>query len=107
VRDGCDETLQGWCVLVVEDEMLIAMELESLLERRGCAVLGPAKTVGRALALPDRERPDAALLDLDLNGHPVTAVAAALTAQDVPFVLVTWYGEGFGHLLLWAMPLSP
>jgi DNA-binding NtrC family response regulator len=68
VRDGWDETLQGWCVLVVEDEMLIAMELESLLERRGCAVLGPAKTMGRALALLDRERPDAALLDLDLNG---------------------------------------
>jgi two-component SAPR family response regulator len=80
-------------VLVVEDEMLVGMELKSLLERQGCAVIGPASTVSRALALLDHEQVDAALLDLNLNGEPATPVAAALTTQGVPFVLVTGYSE--------------
>lgn len=88
-----ESPLQGRRVLIVEDEMLIAMEIESLLERHGCVVLGPAHTVDRALALLADERPDAALLDLNLNGQPATPVAAALSAQGVRFVLVTGYGE--------------
>jgi DNA-binding NtrC family response regulator len=79
--------------LIVEDEMLIGMELESLLQREGCTALGPAPTVTRALAVLEEERPDAAILDLNLNGQSATQVAQALSAQDVPFVLVTGYGE--------------
>jgi CheY-like chemotaxis protein len=87
------EALLGRRVLVIEDEMLVAMEFESLLRRQGCAVLGPASTVDRALALLDHDQPDAALLDLNLNGEPATAVAVALRTRSVPFVLVTGYGE--------------
>jgi CheY-like chemotaxis protein len=93
VQALANEALRGCHVLVVEDEMLVGMELESLLERQGCAVIGPASTVGRALALLDHEQVDAALLDLNLNGEPATPVAAALTTQGVPFVLVTGYRE--------------
>jgi DNA-binding response OmpR family regulator len=85
--------LRGRRVLIVEDEMLVAMEIESLLRREGCAVVGPAPTVARALALLDQERPDAALLDLNLNGQAATPVAAALIKDGVPFVLVTGYSE--------------
>ena len=87
------EGLGGRRVLVVEDEMLVAMEFEGLLQRQGCAVVGPASTVDRALALLDHDQPDAALLDLNLNGEPATAVAVALRTRGVPFVLVTGYGE--------------
>ena len=87
------EALRGRRVLVIEDEMLVAMEFESLLQRQGCAVVGPASTVDRALALLNHDQPDAALLDLDLNGEPATAVAVALKTRGVPFVLVTGYGE--------------
>jgi CheY-like chemotaxis protein len=87
------EALRGRRVLVIEDEMLVAMEFESLLQRQGCAVVGPASTVDRALALLDHDQPDAALLDLNLNGEPATAVAVALKTRGVPFVLVTGYGE--------------
>ena len=87
------EGLRGRRVLVVEDEMLLAMEFEGLLQRQGCAVVGPASTVDRALALLDHDQPDAALLDLNLNGEPATAVAVALRTRGVPFVLVTGYGE--------------
>jgi len=87
------EALRGRRVLVIEDEMLVAMEFESLLQRQGCAVVGPASTVDRALALLDHDQPDAALLDLNLNGEPATAVAVALKTRGVPFVVVTGYGE--------------
>ena len=87
------EALRGRRVLVIEDEMLVAMEFEGLLQRQGCAVVGPASTVDRALALLDHDQPDAALLDLNLNGEPATAVAVALKTRGVPFVVVTGYGE--------------
>lgn len=85
--------LQGRRVLIVEDEMLVAMELESLLAQEGYAVLGPAPSIARALAVLDQARPDAALLDINLNGEPATAVAARLSEEGVPFVLITGYAE--------------
>jgi two-component SAPR family response regulator len=87
------EVLQGRRVMIVEDELLVAMELESLLEEQGCAVVGPAPTVDRALALLDRERPDAAILDINLDGQTAIPVAAALKARGIPFLLATGYGN--------------
>jgi two-component SAPR family response regulator len=87
------EVLQGRRVMVVEDEMLVAMELEILLVEQGCAVVGPAPTADRALALLDEGLPDAAILDVNLNGHTAVPVAAALSAQGVPFLLATGYGN--------------
>ena len=86
--------LEGLCVLVVEDEFLLAMELEALLEQRGCRVLGPVATIDRALALLDHHRPAVAVLDVNLKGKRATVVAAALQDRGVPFVLVTGYSDG-------------
>ena len=69
------EDLAGARVLVVKDEFLIALEVEFLLRDFGCEVLGPVPSVVRALELLGRERPDAALLDLDLlDGMAVLAI---------------------------------
>ena len=82
----------GRLVLVVEDEFLIAMDLELLLRRHGWRVLGPAATVDQALRLlRDGETPDVALLDVNLGGEPVTPVAQELRARGVPFVLASAY----------------
>jgi CheY-like chemotaxis protein len=78
-------------VLVVEDEALIAMDLERLLGRHGYRVLGPAATVAGALRLLDGEAPDVALLDVNLRGEMVTPVAEALRARGIPFVLASAY----------------
>jgi len=91
VEDGAD--LEGLCVLVVEDEFLLAMELEALLEQRGCRVLGPVATIDRALAVLDHHRPAAAVLDVNLKGKRATPIAAALQDRGVPFVLVTGYSD--------------
>src|SRR5690242_46630 len=84
--------LKGARVLIVEDESLVASYLEELLGIEGCIVVGPVSRVPEALALIERERPEAAILDLNLHGEPTIAVAEALTARHVPFVVVTGYG---------------
>ena len=84
-------------VLVVEDEFLLALDLELVLERHGFRVLGPTATVAQALRLlEDGEPPDVALLDVNLKGEMVTPVAEALRARGVPFVLASAYD---GHKL--------
>jgi DNA-binding LytR/AlgR family response regulator len=83
--------LAGLRILIVEDEFLLAMELEMLLQQRGCMVLGPVSSVGQALAALDGEQPDVAFLDVNLKGERATPIAAALQARRVPFVLITGY----------------
>jgi two-component system, response regulator PdtaR len=82
---------RGPLVLVVEDEFLLAMDLELLLEGHGYRVLGPAATVAEALRLLAAATPDAALLDVNLRGEMVTPVAGRLRALGVPFVLASAY----------------
>jgi two-component SAPR family response regulator len=91
VSDGAE--LNGRSVLVVEDEFLLAMELESLLSQRGCTVLGPVPTIDQALTMLDRETPELAVLDVNLKGERATPVAAALQDRGVPFVLITGYSR--------------
>ena len=89
--DGDD--LAGLRVLIVEDEFLLAMELETLVEGGGCTTVGPASSVRQALALIDGEEPDIALLDVNLRGERATPVAAALQERGVPYVLITGYSD--------------
>ena len=88
-REGVD--LEGKTILIAEDEMLVAMELESMLEALGCTILGPAKSAKRALALLDREGADAALLDLNLLGSYDASLAKRLLERGIPFAVVTGY----------------
>ncbi len=85
-------SLSGRRVLVVEDEMMIAMLAQDMLEELGCAVIGPAHTLETALPLVS-EGIDCALLDVNLAGQPVHEVADALRAKGVPMVFSTGYGE--------------
>lgn len=78
-------------ILVVEDEFLVAMELESILVAGGHEVLGPVSTVVAALEMLEQCRPDAAVLDVNLRGEAVTPVVQSLRQMDVPFVLATAY----------------
>jgi CheY-like chemotaxis protein len=78
-------------ILVVEDSLLIAMEVEDLAAQCRCAVVGPAGSVVAALAAVREEPLDAAILDINLGDELVWPVADALAARDVPFVLATGY----------------
>lgn len=86
--------MSGRRVLVVEDESLVAMLLETMLEDMGCVPVGPAATIDEALKLVDQETFDAALLDVNVAGQQVFPVARALEARGIPLVFSTGYGEG-------------
>ena len=86
--------LQGRRVLVVEDEMMISMLVEDMLSDLGCAVVGPANALDAALELAKSESDiDAAVLDVNLAGQPVFAVADVLREKGVPAIFATGYGD--------------
>ena len=85
--------VQGQRVLVIEDEPLIALDLTHILSDAGAIPVGPATTVEDALELMAATDFDAALLDANLGGKPVDALAAELTRLGTPFAFVTGYGR--------------
>lgn len=92
MSDGA--SLAGRRVLLVEDEAMIAMLLEDMLGDFGCRVIGPAYGVAAALKLAERNADiDLAILDVNLAGHPVYAVADLLRDRRVPVVFCTGYGD--------------
>lgn len=107
------EALLGLTVLVVEDEIFIALEIEQILSTAGYRVLGPVATVVDALALLENARPGAALLDLQLLDGISTTVAERLQALGIPFVLVSAYTGPelekpiLANAPLLAKPISP
>lgn len=69
------------------------MDLEALLEEQGCKSVEAANGVARALDVLEKRPPDAATLDMNLNGESSAPVAAALQERGIPFVVVTGYGD--------------
>jgi two-component sensor histidine kinase/CheY-like chemotaxis protein len=80
-------------ILLVEDEILIAMAMVQTLDYLEFDVIGPLASVNDALAAVEREPLDAAILDINLGGEMVYPVAMALKARNVPFVFMTGYGS--------------
>ncbi|WP_299655695.1 hypothetical protein [uncultured Jannaschia sp.] len=85
--------LEGWVVLLVEDEPLIGMDVTDTLIEAGATVIGPVRTEIAALAAIDQahasRRITGAVLDVDLGGHTSRMVAERLKGLEVPFILHT------------------
>ncbi len=85
-------TMGGRTVLLVEDDFLIAMDVEASLQECGARVVGPAATVPAALDLISRtECLDAAILDINLRGTTSYELADVLRGRGVPVIFVTGY----------------
>jgi CheY-like chemotaxis protein len=80
-------------VLVVEDELMIRMLLEDMLGELGYTVTAEAARLEEALEAAKNADFDLAILDVNLNGQPISPVADALVARGMPFVFATGYGE--------------
>ena len=87
------KVLAGKRFLVVEDEPLVAMDITAHLEDAGAEIVGPAGHASAALSLIEQEQFHAALLDANLAGAPIDAVAAALIRKNVPFAFVSGYAR--------------
>jgi CheY-like chemotaxis protein len=86
-------TLAGLCILIVEDEMLVAMVLEDMLTELGCEVVKAAR-VSKAVQLVTTAAIDGAILDVNVAGEAVDPVAHALQERGIPFIFSSGYGAG-------------
>lgn len=81
--------------LIVEDEFMIAMILEDYLADMGFEAKWQADNISDAVDIVAGNTDiDAAILDVNLRGEPVTPVAERLKARGVPFCFITGYGAG-------------
>lgn len=84
--------LDGWRILVVEDDYLVASLIQDVLEAAGCIVSGPIPRLPQAVGAAETDVCDAAVLDVNLGGKQVFPVAAVLSRRHIPFAFVTGYG---------------
>ena len=92
---GEASVLDGRTVLLVEDEVLIALDIEAALEDRGATVRGPVTRLSEGLPIADDETQlfDCAVLDVNLRGEEVFPIAERLQARGVPFLFHTGHGD--------------
>lgn len=78
-------------ILIVEDEAIIALEIDAILTDTGHSVVGIARDVATALAIAAAQRPDLALVDLNLADTASGAIAARhlLEMYGVPVIFVS------------------
>lgn len=95
-------------VLIVEDEMCLALMLEDILVDAGYDVLKAAR-LPAALALAQAETIDAAILDINLAGRQVFPAADALRLRGIPFLFTSGYGDNGlpAEYLHWPMLQKP
>jgi len=80
------------CILLAEDEMMLAMMLEDRLNASGYKVIKAAR-LARCLVLAESESIDLAILDINLAGEQSFPVALVLRRRGIPFVFSSGYGD--------------
>jgi CheY-like chemotaxis protein len=83
-------------ILIVEDAFLVGVQLKEDIESLGYAVVGPANSVKRALALIADNSISAAILDVNLGHEDSAPIAEHLQASAIPFLFITGY-ESFSE----------
>ena len=104
--------VKGSRVLIIEDEPLIGMMMKETLAKTGFDVVGPFNTVADAMEIVDTNAFDVAILDINLDGQSVYAIAEVLLKRQVPFIFITGYSaEGidarFAHIPVLSKPVDP
>jgi len=88
-------SLKGLSVLLVEDEILIALDAQAMLEEAGAANVEIVNKAVNGLRLISETPPDAAVLDFNLGSGTSFSIADELAARGIPYIFTTGYG---GHI---------
>lgn len=91
--DAASETLDGLSILLVEDQLVIAMDAEMMLAGKGAGTVETAASPAEALRKLANFNPDAAVLDVNLGTETSLSVADELVRRKIPFVFATGYGD--------------
>ncbi|NHN88560.1 HWE histidine kinase domain-containing protein [Acetobacter conturbans] len=86
-----EKTLAGKTVLLLEDEFLIALDVEQALSEKKAAHVYTASSIAQACEILERYLVDVAILDIDIGGETSAPVARLLADRGVPFVFTTGY----------------
>ncbi|WP_245413631.1 HWE histidine kinase domain-containing protein [Mangrovicella endophytica] len=85
--------LAGRIGLIVEDNMIIALDAEQMLLEAGMTKVFTAANLGEARRLVEAEKPDVALLDVNLGRETSFPLIADLSRAGIPFIFATGYGD--------------
>lgn len=97
-----DKPLSGLRILVVEDNALLAMTVDSILQNAGAEVAGPVGTLSEAEQLAAAEPLSGALLDIKLNSDEIWSVARILLDRGVPFIFCSGHFDRDGLPREWS-----
>lgn len=90
---GAELFLAGKTVLLVEDQLVIALDTESILEAAGAARVHTVASAAEALKIVGAHEIDIAVLDVNLGATTSIPVADELKTRAIPFVFATGYGD--------------
>lgn len=88
-----NHSFDGRDFLLVEDQLVIALEAEEMLRKLGARKISTVATETDALKLLSASRPDCAIVDVNLGSTTSLGVADELARLDVPFIFATGYGD--------------
>jgi CheY-like chemotaxis protein len=86
-----ERSLRGLRLLVVEDEVLVALMIEDMLAELGCVIAGMVASVPKALDIARSAPLEGAVLDINVAGEAIYPVAQILMERGVPFLFTTGY----------------
>lgn len=81
--------LAGRRILVVEDELILAMGIVAEIEDHNGVALGPVATLDGGIAALQEQKPDACIVNINLGPEKVYDLADLLIDEDVPFVFAS------------------
>jgi DNA-binding response OmpR family regulator len=93
--------LSGVTMLVVEDDLLLAMDIEDTLAGMGAVVVDVCHTLDEAMARADVNDFAVAVLDFSLGSDSVAPLARRLARRNVPFILHTGMSRSEPSLMEW------
>jgi len=99
--DEAQDSLHGLRILLVEDDPLICLDLESSLSDLGATVM-PASDVASALKIMAATAPDFAVLDFELGVETSEPIARAARNRNVPFLYLSGYSDRDQRFAWWS-----
>ncbi len=90
---------RGRRILIVEDELFVAMDIESVVQKAEHRVVGFAGTADRAVELADELRPDLVLMDIRLRGER-DGIDAAIEIRerfDIPSLIISAHSDAWAR----------
>jgi len=100
-KHGALRELEGTHLVIVEDDAILRMDVESILRGAGAEILGSCGTIAEGLAAAEIDGVSAAVLDVRVGQESIEPVARRLSQLRIPFVFYTGQIDGDPAMAEW------